>query len=105
MSRSRNTVDTDVLRIRDVFCFNPSNMDFIQPLQIPSVGRNGQLKWYSSLEFLSSIYISSVSSSVLDILESVQEGISTMSTINNSTFTEFLTSTSVGSIPIEDLKM
>lgn len=96
MPSSRNTVDTDILRIREVFAFNPSTLDFIQPYQIPMIKNNGRLKWWSTLEFLSSISVPNVSCSVLDILETVQPGISTVSTVLVSTFTYFLNSTAIG---------
>ena len=82
---SRYTVDTNILRIRDVYALNPLNADYVQVLQIPSIDVNGKLRWYSTLELLSSISVPSVSCSVLDILTSVQPGISTMSTIQGST--------------------
>ena len=96
MPSSRNTVDTDILRIREVFAFNPSTQDFIQPYQLPMINQNGRLKWMSTLELLSSISVPAVSCSVLDILETVQPGISTVSTVLVSTFTYFLNSTAVG---------
>jgi hypothetical protein len=96
MASSRFTVDTNILRIRDVYAINLSNAEFIQPLQLPSIGENGRLKWYSSLELLSSISVPGVSTSVLMILSSVQPGISTMSTITASTQTSYLVSTVKG---------
>lgn len=77
---SRFTLDTNILRIRDVFAFNPSNADFIQPLQIPSMGQKGQLKWYSSIELLSSISVPTTSTNVLDLLQQIQPGLSSIST-------------------------
>jgi hypothetical protein len=77
---SRFTLDTNILRIRDVFAFNPSNADFIQPLQIPSMGNKGQLKWYSSLQLLSSISVPTTSTNVLDLLQQIQPGLSSIST-------------------------
>lgn len=93
---SRFTVDTNILRIRDVYALNLSNSDFIKPLQFPSIGDNGRLKWYSTLELLSSMSIPAVSCSVLDILSTVQPGISTMSTITASTQATYLNSTVTG---------
>ncbi len=78
---SRFTLDTNILRIRDVFAFNPSNADFIQPEEIPIMGKKGQLKWYSSLEFLSSISIPTASTNVLDLLQQIQPGLSSISTL------------------------
>lgn len=93
---SRFTVDTNILRIRDVYALNLSNSEFIKPLQFPSIGENGRLKWYSTLELLSSMSIPAMSCSVLNILSSVQPGISTMSSITASTQTSYLMSTVKG---------
>lgn len=93
---SRFTVDTNLLRIRDVTALNPTNNGYIEPFQIPQIYQEGKLKWYSSLEFLSTISIPAVSCTVLQILSSVQPGICTMSTINNSTTTSFIRSTVEG---------
>ena len=81
---SRFTIDTNILRIRDVFALNASNADFIQPMQIPIVGQKGQFRWYSSLEFLSSISIPTTSTNVLDLLQSIQPGLSSLSTTLNT---------------------
>lgn len=48
---SRNTVDTNILRIRDVFAINPLTSELIQPAEIPVIGEKGRLKWMSSIEF------------------------------------------------------
>jgi hypothetical protein len=93
---SRNTLDTNLLRIRSVTAFNPNTSEFIQPAQIPVIGDQGAVKWMSSLQFLSSISVPKVSCSVLDILNTVQPGISTMSTIGGSTIRSYLTSTVAG---------
>jgi hypothetical protein len=93
---SRFTVDTNILRIRDVYALNLSNAEFIRPLQFPSIGENGRLKWYSTLELLSSMSIPALSCSVLTILSTVQPGISTMSSITASTQASYLNSTVTG---------
>lgn len=90
---SRASYDINILRARDIYVINPSTQAFIEPFQIPMVYESGKLKWFSTLEFFSSLSIPSVSSSVLQILESVQPGISTMSTITASTTAQFLIST------------
>ncbi len=77
---SRFTIDTNILRIRDVFAFNPSNADFIQQEEIPIMGKKGQLKWYSSIELLSSISVPNTSTNVLDLLQQIQPGLSSIST-------------------------
>lgn len=78
---SRFTLDTNILRIREVFAFNPSNADFIQQEEIPIMGKKGQLKWYSSLQFLSSISVPTTSTNVLDLLQQIQPGLSSFSTL------------------------
>jgi len=93
---SRMSFETNLLRIREVVAFNPMTAEFIQPLQIASIGTHGSLKWYSTIELLSSISIPQVSCSVLDILQTVQPGISTMSTIQASTTTEIVRSSMQG---------
>jgi hypothetical protein len=77
---SRFTIDTNILRIRDVFAYNPKNADFIQPASVPVMGLNGMLLWKSSLEFLSSISVPSFSTNILGILELIQPGLSSLST-------------------------
>lgn len=90
---SRFTLDTNLLRVRNITAFNPVTSEFIQPAQIPVIGDQGIVTWKSSLEFLSSISVPTVSCSVLEILKTVQPGISTMSTIQASTLRSQLVST------------
>jgi hypothetical protein len=78
---SRNTIDTNFLRIREVFAFNPLNNDFIKSESIPVIGNSGRLKYYSTLDFLSSISVPTASTNVLNLLTSIQPGFSTLSTI------------------------
>ena len=78
---SITSLDTDLLRIRNVIAINPSNSDYIQPTEIPIVGSQGQLEWLSSLQFFSSVMIPSPSCTALDILTTIQGGISTMAFI------------------------
>jgi hypothetical protein len=93
---SRFTIDTNILRIRDVFALNASNAEFIQPMQIPIVGQKGQFKWYSSLEFLSSISIPTASTNVLDLLQCIQPGLSSLSTLVTTTINTVIPSTVTG---------
>lgn len=90
---SRFTLDTNLLRVRNITAFNPVTSEFVQPAQIPIIGHQGVLTWKSSLEFLDSISVPTVSCSVLSILNTVQPGISTMSTIQASTLRSQLVST------------
>ena len=93
---SRYTSDTNILRVRDVFAINPQNSQFIQPGEIPMIGLNGQLRWYSSLEFFSSISVPTASTSVLGILLSVPEGLSSLSTAITTVTNDIVTSTVAG---------
>jgi hypothetical protein len=88
--------NTNILRITRVIAINESNYDYVQPLQIPSVGQSGKLAWYSTLDLLSSISIPTVSCSVLHILTTIQPGLSTLSTIFFSTATYAAVSTTAG---------
>lgn len=92
---SRLTVDTTTLKVRDVFCLN-SNADYIQPASIPVIGDFGKIKWFSSIEFLSTISVPVLSTTILDILASVRPGFSSMSTIFGSTTTSAFRSTVAG---------
>ena len=76
---SRNTIDTNILRIRELFAFNPLNNDFIRPESIPVIGEEGKLKYYSSLQFLSTISVPTASTNVLNLINSIQPGLSTLS--------------------------
>lgn len=49
------SLDTKLLKIRDVFCLNPLNSDYIQPGSIPAIGSNGHLDWVSSANFMTYI--------------------------------------------------
>lgn len=98
---SRLTVDTTTLKVRDVFCLNSSNADYIQPASIPVIGDFGKLRWLSSIEFLSTISVPTLSTTILKVLEAVQPGFSTLSTIFFSTTTSAICSTvaGLGSLP------
>ena len=93
---SRYTIDTQTLRVRDVFAINSSNGDYITNSYIPNIGPFGQLLWYSQPQLLSTIYISSVSSSVWDILNSTQPSFSTISTLDSLFLKKTLASTLQG---------
>lgn len=97
---SRFTVDTTTLKVRDVFCMN-SNGDYIQPASIPVIGDFGKIQWLSSIEFLSTISVPTLSTTILNVLEAVRPGFSTMSTIITSTIniTVRSTVTGLGSLP------
>lgn len=98
---SRFTVDTTYLRIRDVFAFNANSGEVIKRDSVPVIGHEGHLDWKSSLEFISTISIPTLSTTFLGILSMIQPGLSTLSTVYFSTTTAFLTSTvaGLGSLP------
>jgi len=93
---SRLTIDSTTLKVRDVFCLNPINSDYIQPASIPVIGDSGKITWLSSIEFLSSISVPTLSTTLLDLLGSIQPGFCTFSTIVYSTFPCQITSTVAG---------
>ena len=76
---SRLSIDSTTLKVRDVFCLNPVNSDYIQPASIPVIGESGKLKWLSSLEFLSTISVPTLSTSVLNLLAAIEPGLSSLS--------------------------
>lgn len=90
---SRYTVDTTSLRVRDIFAFHPKSGDIIQPGSIPVIGMSGHIDWKSSLEFLSTISVPTLSTSILGILTAVQPGLSSLSTLYFSTMTASIGST------------
>lgn len=62
---SRNTLDTTTLQVRDVIALNPNTNNFIASNYRPVVGDKGKVQWQSSEDFLSSMYLSSISTNVL----------------------------------------
>lgn len=98
---SRFTVDTTYLKIRDVFAFNANSGEVIQRDSVPVIGDGGQLVWKSSLEFISTLSVPTLSTTVLGILSKIQPGLSSLSTVYFSTTASFLTSTvkGLGSLP------
>jgi hypothetical protein len=93
---SRFTVNTTYLKIRDVFAFNPNSGQVIQRDSVPVIGHEGHLDWKDSLEFISSISVPTLSTTVLGILSRIQPGLSSLSTTYFSTTISFLTSTVAG---------
>jgi hypothetical protein len=98
---SRFTVDTTYLKIRDVFAFNTNTGEVIPKDSVPVIGKQGHIDWKSSLEFISTLSIPVLSTTVLGILETIQPGLSTLSTVYFSTMTSFIRSTvaGLGSLP------
>jgi hypothetical protein len=81
---SKFTYDTNILRIREVFAINPQKQSFIEPYQIPMIYNEGRLKWWSPLEFFSSISVGTTSTTVLDLLNAIQPGLSSLSSAISS---------------------
>lgn len=98
---SRFTVDTTYLKIRDVFAFNTNTGEVIPKDSVPVIGNQGHIDWKSSLEFISTVSIPVLSTTVLGILETIQPGLSSLSTVYFSTMTSFIRSTvaGLGSLP------
>lgn len=88
----RYTLDTNIIKIRDVFAMDSKSGAVIQYDSFPVIGDEGHLVWKSSLEFLGGI--SCLSTTVLELLEAIQPGLSTLST----NFTKGFNSMSVSSI-------
>jgi hypothetical protein len=74
----RYTLDTNILKIRDVFAMNHKTGDFIQYDSFPVIGNDGLILWKTPLEFLAGI--SCLNTTALQLLESIQPGFSTLST-------------------------
>jgi hypothetical protein len=98
---SRFTVDTTYLKVRDVFAFNANSGEVIQRDSVPVIGHEGHVDWKSSLEFISTVSVPTLSSTVLSVLSRIQPGLSTLSTVYFSTLGTFLTSSiqGLGSLP------
>jgi hypothetical protein len=98
---SRFTVDTTYLKIRDVFAFNRDTGNVISSDSVPVIGLNGHIDWKSSLEFISSISVPTLNTTVLGILEMIQPGLSSLSTMYFSTMDASIKSTvgGLGSLP------
>ncbi len=75
---SRTTVDTNILRIRELIALNQATSEYIEPLQIPLTGDKGKVRWYSTIELLSTISVPTTSTNVLDLLQSLQPGLSSL---------------------------
>lgn len=88
------SLDTNILTIRDVFAVNSKSGALIQADSFPVIGQEGHLIWKNPSEFLGGI--SSMSTTVLGILESIKPGLSTLSTNFTTGFNHILTSTVTG---------
>ena len=85
------TLDTNIIKIRDVFAMNSKTGAFIDYDSFPVIGDKGHLTWKTPLELLGSI--SYLSTTVIELLESIQPGLSTLSTNFTKDFNSMLVST------------
>jgi len=91
----RYTLDTNIINVRDVFAMNAKSGAVIEYSAFPVITNEGQLAWNSPLEFLGGI--SCMGTTVLRLLESVQPGLSTLST-NFTKVRDFMLVSSVAGI-------
>jgi hypothetical protein len=74
----RYTLDTNIIKIRDVFAMKSHSDAFVEYDAFPVIGHEGHLDWKVPLEFVGGI--SCLNTTVLKLLEAVQPGFSTLST-------------------------
>jgi hypothetical protein len=74
----RYTLDTNIITIRDVFAMKSQSDTFIEYDSFPVIGHEGHLDWKTPLEFLGGM--SCLGTTVLQLLEAIQPGLSTLST-------------------------
>jgi hypothetical protein len=86
------SLDTSLLKIRDVFALNSKTGAFIEYDSFPVIRQGGTLTWNTPSEFLGGI--SCLNTTVLGVLESIQPGLSTLST----NFTRYLDSVLSGAV-------
>ena len=92
---SRVTLDTYSLRIRELIAINPATQDPVPPNQILYTSSLGEVLYTSTSQLLSSIIINSTTAEL--IAQSVQPGLSTLSTNTSRSFST-TTSTIGGTI-------
>ena len=93
---SRITLDTTTLTIRDVIAVNPATGEAIETGRIPVIGEQGLFTWKNPYEFMSTITIPTLNTTFMGALEMIQPGLSSLSTVFCSTFTEYMASTVAG---------
>lgn len=94
---SKITLDTDSITIRRLFALNPATQGPVPEGQIPVVGSNGLVGFYSTIEYFSTISSVTSTDSVLNLLSYVQPGLSSIST-QTRVLTSSMTSTFTDSI-------
>lgn len=92
---SRYTLDTNTLQVRDVIALSTGTNNFITSNYRPVVGDKGKLQWQSPEDFLSTIYISSISTNAL-------KAISDPAYIGSNYVTPSSLSTTVGNLSYVD---
>jgi hypothetical protein len=89
MSSGKTTIDTHILRVRNLFALQPSTQAYIQPFQLPIVANEGQVQFYSTLQWLSCISVpltGNPNNTLLNIFSTIQPGLSTFADITQSNF-------------------
>jgi len=90
-----NHVDTNILTVRNIFAFSPTEWQtHIQPNSAPAIDTIGNLKWKSSLEFISTM------KEVSPVFQ-IQNGLSTVITSAQTNMKNVLKSTVAGLGSIE----
>jgi len=80
-----STLDTTFLTIRNVIAKNPLTGLSIQEGYIPVIEKQGALVWKNPYEFLSTVSIPTMNMTFLQALNSIQPGLSSLSTVFYST--------------------
>lgn len=93
---SKITLDTTTLIVRNLIVKNPDTEQDIPDNYIPVIGNQGLVGWKDSYEFLGGVNIPSLNNSFLGLLETIQPGLSSLSTALHSTIASTITSTVAG---------
>jgi hypothetical protein len=93
---ARFTVDTNILRIRNVIALNPQTDAFIPNYHVPIAGEKGNVSWYSGLDYLSTISVPNQNTNVRTVVETALPGLSTYSTVMGDSIKTSLISTVQG---------
>jgi hypothetical protein len=102
---SRFTLDTNILKIRDVFAYKADTGEPIESSYFPVYDE--KLKWQPPFDFLKSISIPTLNTSVNELLYAIQPGLSTLSTNFTEEFDIALKSTvgGLGQIYVSSSKL
>lgn len=83
---SKITLDTNVLRIRELYAVNKETGESIPQFSIPVTGESGEVFWFSTIQYLSTISIPPTNITLETLLNQIQPGLSSLSTQNGSLF-------------------